>query len=165
MAFECPFTSCSRTFTEKRSLVRHFRNQHGNLWSCPRCKNTFNRYDNYILHERVCEFKATGKRRINNKEGSSKRQREFLYHEGGALDDVFMNYRADLENENQENIIETLKESVLDLEPKIDDELRQKHALKFYLSLHMDFHLAMDESFTTERIRLKCMNRLTFEKY
>ena len=151
MTFECPVIECSRTFTQKHNLVRHLRNQHGSLWSCPRCKNTFNRYDNYVLHERVCEFKTTGKRRVNDEEGPSKRQREFLYREGGALDGAFVNYRADLDNEDQENIMETLEESVLDLEPKIDDELAQKHALKFYLSLHMDFHLAMDESFTLNR--------------
>ena len=97
MTFECPLRSCTKTFTERRNLVRHFRNEHGNLWTCPRCKNTFNRYDNYILHERVCEFKATGKRRINNnEEGSSKRRRELLYREGGALDGTLVNYRGDI---------------------------------------------------------------------
>ena len=55
MTFICPV--CHGEFTEKRSLVRHLKNQHGNLWSCSRCNQFFNRFDNYSMHERMVEKK------------------------------------------------------------------------------------------------------------
>ena len=66
MAFICPV--CKAEFTEKRNLVRHVKNQHGNLWSCHRCNQTFNRCDNYEMHQRTCYFKTTGKRKAESSE-------------------------------------------------------------------------------------------------
>ena len=78
MAFTCPSVLCGgRSFKQKCHLLRHLRNQHNNLWCCVRCKKQFSRYDNYTYHERVCQFKATGKR-INTDEnqGSSTKKSE-----------------------------------------------------------------------------------------
>ena len=60
MAFLCDI--CDREFTENRNLTRNMKTQHGNLWSCHCCNQSFNRRDNYEMHQRVCLFKTTGKR-------------------------------------------------------------------------------------------------------
>ena len=49
---------CKREFTGKYSLTRHVKDRHG--WSCHRCRQSFNRRDNYEMHQRVCLFKTTG---------------------------------------------------------------------------------------------------------
>ena len=43
-----------------------------------------------------------------------------------------------------------LKDSVLAMKHRINEELTKKNALKFYISLHANFNLASDESFMTE---------------
>ena len=58
----CPVSGCDMKFAHKKSLLRHLRNQHNSQWSCMRCQQSFNRYDNYMMHERVCHYKTTGKR-------------------------------------------------------------------------------------------------------
>ena len=49
-----------REFTGKENLTRHVKSQHG--WSYQRCSQSFNRRDNYEMHQRVCLYKTTGKR-------------------------------------------------------------------------------------------------------
>ena len=40
--------------------------------------------------------------------------------------------------------------AVIQLNNKIEEELLKKKAIKFYMSLHANFHLSSDESFVTE---------------
>ena len=71
---------------------------------------------------------------------------------GGALENTLTDYRINLENELQDAdmILDLLKDSVMQLHNTIDEELCKKKALKFYLSLHANFHLGSDESFQTD---------------
>ena len=60
MTFLCDI--CELEFTVNRSLTRHMKNQHGNSWSRHLCNQSFNRCDNYEMHQRTFLFKTTGKR-------------------------------------------------------------------------------------------------------
>ena len=151
MAFICPV--CDGEFTEKRNLVRHLKNQHGNLWSCHRCSQSFNRYDNYEMHDRTCHFKATGKRKaVETSEQARKQQKTPVVRTGGALEDTIVEYRHNLENDmqNATNIFDNLKIAVFQLKDKVQEELVRKRAIKMYVSLHANFHLSSDETFITE---------------
>ena len=136
----CPVPGCTSFFTLKRNLVRHLRVQHNSQWSCESCRETFNRYDNFILHQRVCKFKSTGKRPA---------PKDILYV-GGALDDVLADYTLDLQNENQQDIMNTLYDSVFKLKTKLEEGVGSKQAVKFYVSLIANFHLASNPTFFTE---------------
>ena len=48
---------CKREFTEKYNLTRHVKSQH---LCCQRCSQTFNRRDNYEMHQRVRLLKLLG---------------------------------------------------------------------------------------------------------
>ena len=45
---------CEKSYIQRQSLLRHIRNAHANLWTCAKCKNTYNREDNFHYHQRVC---------------------------------------------------------------------------------------------------------------
>ena len=62
--------------------------QHGNLWSCHRCNQSFNQRDNYEMHQGVFLFKTTGKRRSGEYLGmaAAKRLKDNVNRVGGALD-------------------------------------------------------------------------------
>lgn len=57
----CPMCTCS--YANRRHLLEHVRKSHGGIYTCPRCKSTYNRADNFSYHERICDFKATGVKR------------------------------------------------------------------------------------------------------
>ena len=89
-------TVCDRVYTEKRSLISHMKNQHGNLWSCHRCSQSFNRRDNYEMHQRACLLKITRKRSGGHL--GAKKLKGNASRIGGTLVD----YRLDLEGEQQD---------------------------------------------------------------
>lgn len=152
MAFVCPIDGCDGKFAEKRSLTRHIKNQHGNHWPCQRCNQTFNRCDNYEYHQQTCLFKTTGKRMGEDIESESKKRKDNVNHIGGALQNTVDNYRVNLEDEEQYagNIMEVLKDSILQLDNRVKEELEMKKAIKFYLSLHANIRLSSDPSFMTD---------------
>ena len=43
---------CGYTFTQRCTLLRRVRTQHGGVWRCARCSSTFNHQANYIYHTR-----------------------------------------------------------------------------------------------------------------
>ena len=107
---------CKREFTEKYSLTRHVKSQH---LCCQRCRQTFNRRDNYEMHQRVCLFKTTGKRN-----GPAKRYKDNTTRVGGALNGTVNEYRLNLEDEQQDasNVLDMLKESTFQMENRINEE-------------------------------------------
>ena len=114
---------------------------------------TFNRCDNYEYHQRTCLFKTTGKRnRREDIETASKKRKDNMNHVGGALDNTLANYQLNLDDEEQDagNIVGVLKNSILQLNNRINEELMKKKAIKFYISLHANFHLSSDTSFMTD---------------
>ena len=149
MTFSCDI--CKREFTEKRDLTRHVKVHQGNLWSCHRCNKSFNRHDNYEIHQRVCLFKTTGKRRGEHLDMATKKFKDNVSRVGGALNGTVNEYRLNLEDEPQDasNVLDVLKESTFQMENRISEEVAKKRAVKFYLSLHVNFYLSTDVTFLT----------------
>ena len=119
---------CERTFAQNCTMRRHVRNQHAALWTCARCRATFNRQDNFAYHERTCEFRATGKRPAVNQvgEGAPKRQRKTdTRWRAQALNHATDEYTIDLEEREQtpESIMGVLKDGVGELKETIVMEL------------------------------------------
>ena len=83
MVFSCDI--CKREFTGKCTFTRHVKEQHGNLWSCHRCSQSFNRHDNYEMHQRVCLFKTTGKRSGGHLDTTAKKLKYNTSRVGGVL--------------------------------------------------------------------------------
>ena len=112
-------------------MTSRVKEHHGNLWSCHRCNQSFNRRDNYETHQRACLFKATGKR-----SGTTvKKLKDNISHVGGALDCTVNEYHLNLEDEQQNasNVLDILKESTFQVENRISEEVVKKRAVKFYL--------------------------------
>ena len=148
--FQCPVLGCSGKFTLRTNLTRHLRVQHGNRWKCVRCNQDFSRYENYRMHERICLYKTTGKRPSDeDSAGPSKKRRSSIKYFGGALQGSIKSFHADLEKENQTDIMRTLRDSVMNLQDTIEENIREKHALKFQVCLHANFHLGMDTTIKT----------------
>ena len=131
---------CKQEFAEKYNLTRHMRSQHG--WFCKRCSQSFNRRDYYEMHQRVCLFKTTWKRSGGHLDTTAKRLKNGTVNE----------YRLNLEDEQQDasNVLDVLKESTFQMENKNNEEVVKKRAVKFYLSLHVNFHLSTDVAFLTD---------------
>ena len=127
MAFSCDI--CKQGFTEKLRLTRHMKEQHGNLWFCHHCSQSFNRRDNFEMHQRVCLFKTTGKRSGGHlEEGTTvKKLKDSASRAGGALDGTVNEYRLNLEDEQQDasNVSNVLKEYTFQMENKLTRKLRR----------------------------------------
>ena len=150
MAFSCDI--CRREITEKRNLTRHVKEQHGNLWSCHCCNQSFNRRDNFEMHQQVCLFK-TGKRSGGHLEEDTtvKKLKDTVNRVGSAVDATVNEFRLNLEHEQQDasSVLDVLKESTFQMENRINEEVVKMKAVKFYLSLHVNFHLSTDVTFLT----------------
>ena len=70
----------------------------------------------------------------------------------GALNGTVNEYRLILTDEQQDasNVLDVLKESTFQVENRINEEVVKKRAVKFYLSLHVNFHLSTDVAFLTD---------------
>ena len=123
MEFSCDI--CKRELTEKRNLTRHVKEQHGNLWYCHRCSQSFNRRDNYEMHQQVCLFKTTGKRSGGHLDTTAKKLKDNTSRVGGALNGTVNEYRLNLEDEQQDasNVLDVLKESTFQMENRINEEV------------------------------------------
>ena len=121
------------------------------LLSCQRCSQTFNRRANYEIHQRVCLFKTTGER-SDGGGPAAKSLRNNTSRVGGAPNGTVNEYRLNLEDEQQDasNVLDVLKESTFQMENRINEEVGKKRAVKFYLSLHVNFHLRTDVAFLTD---------------
>ena len=118
-------------------------------WSSHRCRQSFNRRDNYEMHQRVCRFKTTGKRSGGHLDITAKRRKDNTSRVGGALNGTVNEYRLNLEVE-QQNASNVLKESTFQAENRINGKVVKKRAVTFYLSLHFNFHLSTDVAFMTD---------------
>ena len=56
----------------------------------------------------------------------------------------------DDEQHDASNVLDVLKESTFQVENRIKEEVVKKRAVKFYLSLHVNFHLSTDVKFLTD---------------
>ena len=113
-----------------------------------------------MRHERTCLFKTAGKRKAGEDVFvPSKKIKDNVEHVGGALEDTLVDYCLDLENENQDDIFSTLKDSVFQLRNKIGEELTKKKAIKFYVSLHARFHLSMETTHSSQTHQLYSTRR------
>ena len=80
-----------------------------------------------------------------------KKPKDNVNRVGGALDGTVNEYRLNLEDEQQDtsNVLDVLKESTFQMENRISEEVVKKRAVKFYLLLHVNFHLSTDVTFVT----------------
>ena len=104
------------------------------------------------MHQRVCLFKATGKRSGGHLDTTAKRLKDkIISRVGGALNGTVNEYRLNLNDEQQDasHIFDVLKESTFQVENRINEEVAKKRAVQFYLSLHANFHLNTDVTFLT----------------
>ena len=143
-AFLCDI--CKQGFAEKYNLIHHVKNQHG--WTCHHLIGV-------IIMK--CLFKTTGKWSGGHLDTTSSPV-------GGALNGTVNEYCLNLQDEQQDasNVLDVLKESTFQVENRINKEVVKKRAIKFYLSLHVNFHLSTDVAFLTDQqflvlIPLKCM--------
>ena len=84
-------------------------------------------------------------------EGSSmKKQKPNSSYSGGALDGVLSTYTVQLEDQLTDDPLRLLKDSVMTFADRIVTAVDEKNAIKFYFSLHLNFHLNTDESFVTD---------------
>ena len=66
------------------------------------------------------------------------------------LDGVLSTYSVPLENEVTNDPLRLLKDSAITFSDRIVTSVNEKNAIKFYLSLHLNFCLNTDESFVTD---------------
>ena len=61
-------------------------------------------------------------------------------------------FRINLEDEQQvaSNVLDVLKESTFQVENRINKKVVKKRAVKFYFSLHVNFHLSTNVAFLTD---------------
>ena len=144
---------CQRDFTEKSNLNRHVKVQHANLWTCQNCSTTFNRYDNFCYHSNTCNFKKTGKRLQHDQQGGGKKQKvQDVEKDDSALQNAVEKYSLDLSEKKQggDDIFEVLSNGIYYFKDTILNQQRTKNAIKFYVSLHINFHLSIDHTFITD---------------
>ena len=154
MAFECVICECK--YVQRKSLLRHIQNAHAKLWTCIRCRKQFNREDNYTYHARICEFHATGARaesviQIGGGGDAVNTNDEFELQKT-AFDGASQLFSLSLHDKKQEvdNIHTLLKDSVYSAKDLLSSERESKNAVKFYFSLHLLYHQAIDETLLTE---------------
>ena len=103
------------------------------------------------MHQRICLFKTTGKRKSDG-HLTAKRLKDNTTRVGGALNGIVNEYRLNLEDEQKDasNVLDVRKESTFQMENRINEEVGKKRAVKFYLSLHVNFHLRTDVAYVTD---------------
>ena len=175
MEFSCFL--CNKSFTQKSSLIRHTKDFHGGVFECPNCNQSFPRYDNFLLHWKVCihslhlheqnknrkrlhsggesekeSSPASGKISRSGDEELEERTPNYTLTESApALEGVFKNYTVDLSKSDQRNdIFEVLTQGISTLKPSILQDLSQKLAIKIYVSLKLNFHLSIDTTYVTD---------------
>ena len=76
-----------------------------------RCSQSFNRRDNFKMHQRVCLFKTTGKRSGCHLGTTVKKLKGNVSRVGGSLDGTVNEYRLNLEDDQQDasNVLDVLK--------------------------------------------------------
>ena len=92
---------CNKSFTQRRSLIRHVKNYHDGFFDCPNCNQTFKGYNNFLLHLKTCNH---NQRKIlhdqDDSEGSPSKKRKdtssIPVQIDQASDDVLVNYNVDL---------------------------------------------------------------------
>ena len=124
MKFSCFY--CNKSFTQKRSLVRHTKEQHDGIFDCPNCNRPFTRYDNFILHWKACNHNqslheqnepSNSRKRTRSSSGGEERpsKRKFVQNDS-ALDDTFKNYSVE---QGADDIFIALNKGILALKPAI----------------------------------------------
>ena len=78
-----------------------------------------------------------------------KRLEDNVNRVGGAQYVTMNDYHLNLEDERQDasNVLDVLKESTFQMENRFNEEVAKKRAVKFYLSLHVNFHPNTDVTF------------------
>ena len=114
-----------------------------------------NRLIDVLIMKCIDEFaclKLLGSGSDGHRDTTAKKLRDNTNSVGGALNDTVNEYRLNIEDEQQDasNVLDVLKESTLHMENRINEKVVKKRAVKFYLSLHVNFHLRTDVAFLTD---------------
>ena len=80
------------------------------------------------MHQRVCLFKTTGKRRGEHLDTTTKIFKGSISHIGSTLNGTVNEYRLNLEDQQQDasNVLDVLKESTFQMENRINEELAKR---------------------------------------
>ena len=118
---------------------------------CDVCGKTYKRRDSFMYHQRICKFQQTGEVTEPVKTYIIDRvRRTNMKYMSGAFDGAIENYQNDLSNENQDDILSTLKNTIVNSYDNVTDELEKKKSIKLQVSLFAIFHQACNEDFKTE---------------
>ena len=119
-------------------------------YECTSCDKKYNRKDSYMYHQRTCIFQITGEAVDPiNKSTIKEVRRTNMRYMSKAFDGVIENYEIDLQKENQDDILSTLKNNIVGSYDNIIDQLEKKKSIKLQVSLYAVFHQSYDESFKT----------------
>ena len=101
------------------------------------------------MNQRVYLFKATDKRSGGHLEGGT--VKKFKDNTNRVLHGTVNEYRLNLKDEQQDasSVLNVLKESTFQMENRMNEKVVKKRAVKFNLSLHVNFHLGTDVTFLT----------------
>ena len=136
-------------------MLRHVRKFHDGKWTCSTCEKVFPREDNFLYHQRTCEFRSTGKRPSPEQLGGGQSKRPRISNvqwRSQALDGVVDHFINELTKSKQtpDTIMDTFRDELLTFKDNIESELERKHGLKIILACHIEFYQASDPSFLTE---------------
>ena len=113
------------------------------------CHAKCKRRDNLSFQTQTCEFHASAKKPTEGQiDGGSKlktKRMDILESKAQALDNTTKNSSPILNSltRRQKQSMTSLK-LIMDLKPKIEEELERKRAMKVIIALHAAFYLATD---------------------
>ncbi|GBN16724.1 PR domain zinc finger protein 4 [Araneus ventricosus] len=127
--FKCNI--CDRSFQRKHCFATHLQKHQEKRYDCGKCDRSFISLQHLNQHVRAChpEIKLTSVKRgtASTPEGNSKRVRR----EGGALNTFTSTFFQPTENSKKDFLL-FLDEITPQLEEKIEEEIQEKGAVKWY---------------------------------
>ena len=156
--FSCDI--CSRTFTEKHHLNRHKRgHEEEKKFNCGKCNKSFKRKDARQRHEKNCNGEkkqqqppktvGSGVRRNLVPTPPSNNNFDIAIAQT-AFAKAAITWKLKYPRNDGAEYINLLNQSVTAMKGHITQYHQERHALKFNMSLHVNFEKATDPEVTTE---------------
>ena len=155
---ECP--TCKRTFNHVGHYNRHVEGHKGQKeHCCGKCGKAFARTDNKLQHERNCK---KGDQSSSSSGGSGimappPRQRKVTKSPNNfkiektktAFSNATITWKLDYPTNDGKDFVSLITASTLAMQERLEKYRSENHALKFNMSLHLNFEQAVDPSIVT----------------